>query len=70
MRKCPFCNAEIDADHPYLGISYNENVEKYMLHHFCHKNSSKVEVCVSVYGDTKEEVIERWNGHCEEHPTE
>lgn len=62
MRNCPFCNEEIQVDHPLYGIKHNDERDTYSLHHFCHPLSEELEVCVSVYGKTEEEVIKRWNG--------
>jgi hypothetical protein len=66
MKPCPFCGAKIDADDSIFGVRYNERSKVWLVNHFCHKFTEGLDICISVYGDTKEEVIERWNGREEQ----
>lgn len=60
MRKCPFCDAVIDPDS--VDLHYNELLAEWILTHFCGREESDITVSVAIYGKTKQEVIDRWNG--------
>lgn len=59
MMKCPFCGAEVDFSYPYL-MKFDEG--SWNFHHSCTRDPNKLSVVISIYGDTKEEVMEKWNG--------
>lgn len=61
MKPCPFCGKKIDPDGFVYGVHYNELSKVWLFNHFCHKFTEGLDVTLTVYGDTKEEVIERWN---------
>lgn len=68
MKPCPFCGAKIDKDDKIFGVRYNEKLKRWLLDHTCHYEPNKhpaIDVNIAVYGKTKEEVIERWNGRAE-----
>lgn len=67
LRNCPFCKADVNTDIPFCGVHYNNVLEKWLFNHTC-GDKVPVEVCITVYGETEEEVYRRWNG--EEHPTD
>ena len=59
MKNCPFCGKHVKAEYPYmscLGGKYGWN-----FNHHCDHAPGKLGVCIDVWGDTEEEVIERWN---------
>lgn len=68
MKPCPFCGKKIDPDDFVYGVHYNELSEKWIFNHFCQSNP--LGVVLTVYGDTKEEVIERWNSRAEDKTSE
>lgn len=61
MKHCPFCKKKIDPDHPAYGVQYNKLCNKWIFDHYCHISEDDLDIVVTVYGNTKEEVIERWN---------
>lgn len=61
MKHCPFCKKAIDPDHIAYGVRYNELCGKWIFDHFCHLSDADLDVVITVYGNTKQEVIERWN---------
>lgn len=68
MKPCPFCGKKITEDDSVFGVHFIGDSHGWVLNHFCHKHTEKLDVVLTVYGDTKEEVIERWDGRYEEHP--
>ena len=62
MRNCPFCKKEIDADHFVYGVYYHKDLDLYIFDHVCHIDTADLDICVTIYGKTKKEVINRWNG--------
>ena len=56
-KKCPLCGAKVVFDDLFL--SFNAKTGKWAFHHFC--GDGELVSCISVYGKTKEEVIDRWN---------
>ena len=62
MRNCPFCKKEVNADDGVYGVRYNELIGKWLFDHVCHVATVGIDVCIDVYGMTKQEVIDRWNG--------
>lgn len=70
MRNCPFCNKEVDEKAYVYGVHYNEKISKYLFDHVCHL-AEGIDVSITVYGLTEDEVIDRWNGvQNEEHLTD
>ena len=62
MRNCPFCKQKID-DVP----RYNTILRLWILSHYCDGVNA---VTIDVYGETEQEVIDKWNGEYEEHIAE
>ena len=62
MRNCPFCKKEIDADHPVYGVIYNNRMKEYVFDHICHISTDELDVVVTIYANTKEDAINKWNG--------
>lgn len=63
LRKCPFCNGNLLIDVPAPDLDYNSLMKKWVLFHTClHDGNFKNGVTVSIVGETKEEVIDKWNG--------
>lgn len=60
MRNCPFCGNEVSDGFPYL--MYVNTINQWNYHHACPHIGAEVEVVVTIYGDSEEEVIEKWNG--------
>ena len=58
MKKCPFCLEEVKFAHPYLIQLQNK---RWLLNHYCHIDSDELDIVIDVYGDSKEEVIQKWN---------
>lgn len=58
MKKCPFCGEKVIFSHPFLLQLSNG---RWLLNHYCHLDSDELDVVIDIYGDTKEEVIQKWN---------
>lgn len=66
MKPCPFCGAHVDKDHFVYGVTYNSIMDLWVFDHICHYDDNHdLDVTMTVYGKTKEEVIERWNRRAE-----
>ena len=63
LKKCPYCGEEVSADFPT--VSYIEAHDLWLVSHYCGHEVDTLSVCISVYGKTKEEAIERWNHRAE-----
>lgn len=59
MRKCPFCGEEIKFESPYL--DYSEKNDVWIFTHYCTMTDQTLDVVVSVYGKTKQEVIDKFD---------
>ncbi len=60
LRDCPFCGAEVIAEYPTL--TYLERRGLWNISHYCNHLSPAVSVCIDVYGKTKQECFDKWNG--------
>ena len=60
LKPCPFCRKKVEEGYPYL--LYHERMKKWVFNHNCPAPRLELSVCITLYGDTKEEIIERWNG--------
>ena len=65
LRRCPFCKKEAEDRYPYLG--YNDFLDEWILDHRCDEVNA---VCITVYGKSEQEVIDKWNGIYEEQTSE
>lgn len=63
MKRCPFCGKEIREGFPT--VSYIEAHDVWLVSHYCDHENDDLGVCISVYGKTREEAIERWNHRAE-----
>lgn len=68
LRPCPFCNSE-HTDH-WTWISKLEDDKRYMLNHYCKPEPTGYDRVISIYGDSPEECVERWNADGKEHTPE
>lgn len=59
MRVCPFCKRTVVPEYPYMHYMEEKNI--HVFTHFCNINKPN-SICVSVVGETVEEVIAKWNG--------
>ncbi len=60
MRKCPFCNKEVEMRFPFL--SYIKGLDQWSFSHHCEMTGGVLDVCIDIYGATEQEVIDKWNG--------
>ena len=60
LKPCPFCRNKVVEDYPYF--YYNERIKEWVIAHNCPHPRRDISVCITVYADTKEDAIERWNG--------
>ena len=60
LRKCPFCKKDVNTNSEFMGVHHNRIIDKWTFSHNC--SIRPIDVSVVVYGDSKEEVIEKWNG--------
>lgn len=58
LKPCPYCGAEILHD---SGTITNLGINGWVINHYCDPSIGELTVSISVYGKTKEEVINRWN---------
>jgi hypothetical protein len=71
MRNCPFCKAEVEAENSIYGVHYNRLCGKWLFSHQCKTTSGlPVELDITVYGMTEQEVIDRWNNRHEDEESE
>ena len=56
LKPCPFCGASEDCH--FVNLLSDGT---WALHHYCEKVNDELTVTLSVYGNSKKEVIERWN---------
>ena len=67
MRKCPFCNKEVSFEHPHIS-QLNDN--SWVFYHYCGLETGKLNTVITIYGDTEEEIIAKWDGvYCAEEQT-
>ena len=59
MKRCPCCGAKVVAKFPYL--MYLDKGGLWTFSHHCDHEPDDLTVGISVWGKTKEEIIERWN---------
>ena len=64
MRKCPFCGAEINIEYPNL--DYLESRDIWIYNHYCEMTDEPLDVVLSIYGKTKQEVIDKFD-RCGQH---
>lgn len=68
MRKCPFCGKEVKDGIPY--IDFNELMGEWVFDHHCEHPENRLNVTITVYGLTEQEVIDKLNGVYEEQTSE
>lgn len=68
MKPCPFCGKQIDKTHYVYGVHYNAEMELWVFGHTCNYDPAKkptIDLDITLYGMTMEEVVERWNSRAE-----
>ena len=70
MRNCPFCQKDVNDD--FFGVHFNKLIGKWIFNHACDPMNATMDVDITVYGKTEQEVIDKWNGvqHEQEHLTD
>ena len=68
LRPCPFCNSNHE-DH-WTWISQLDEIGNWALFHHCQLKKEGLDVTISIYGNSPEAVVERWNTDGKEHPAE
>jgi hypothetical protein len=61
MKRCPFCGNKVREDYPYF--YYHEEMGLWVFDHNCETRELKLNI--NLWGDTRQEVIERWNHRAE-----
>lgn len=62
LKPCPFCGAELKDKPPFVDCHRTEeNKPLWHVTHYCAHEGDDLGVCVTVYGDTKRQAVERWN---------
>jgi hypothetical protein len=59
MRKCPFCKKEVVFDEPWFSQFGDDKT--WVFNHYCDHEPNKMGVVITIYGDTAEEVIAKWD---------
>lgn len=67
LRPCPFCNS--NHEDRWAWITRLKDA-RYVLSHYCYPNPDEVVNTITVYGDSPEQCIERWNANGKKHSTE
>lgn len=67
LRVCPFCKSDHTDD--WTWISHLPD-GRYILCHYCKPEPEGYDRVVTVYGDSEDECIERWNADGKEHSPE
>ena len=69
LRNCPFCKKDVNHEIKELNVHYNKMIGKWIFFHTCSPRATDcVNVCV--YGDSEQEVIDKWNGVYEDKTSE
>ena len=56
LKPCPFCgNNDVHIS------NYNIEESKWGLDHYCPYENGRMSIVISVYGKSKQEVINKWN---------
>lgn len=63
LKRCPFCGCEVGDHFPYF--YFHEGMEVWVLHHNCPHENDDLTLAISVWGNTREEAVERWNHRAE-----
>lgn len=61
MKRCPFCGQVVREDYPYF--YYHDEMGLRTFAHNCVRDDLKI--AINIWGDTRQEVIERWNHRAE-----
>ena len=57
LKPCPFCGSE-----EIYVYNFDENNNRWNLSHFCENDkNNNLTIAISVYGYSREEIIEKWN---------
>lgn len=59
LKSCPFCKDEVAQGFPYL---FEMSDGEWVYSHCCKHPVGKLSVTIDVYGNTEQEVIDKWNG--------
>lgn len=60
MRNCPFCGGE--ALPMPTRLRFVQKLKQWAFYHYCPSKGERDMLTISIYADTKEEIIEQWNG--------
>lgn len=67
LRPCPFCHNNTITFTWINQVTDQITAEtSYVLYHYC-RPDKPLSICISVYGETEDECIERWNADGQEH---
>jgi hypothetical protein len=70
LKMCPFCGADVNTDLEWMGVRYNGMIGKWVFSHWCNQKDATDGVFITVYGNSKQDVIDKWNGEHEEQTSE
>ena len=64
LKPCPFCGS---VEEPFI-IEYGpRNDRRWNLDHYCpHDEDDRITMVINIYGKSRDEVIERWNGRADD----
>lgn len=62
LEPCPFCKKRVLDKHPWVGRHRSaENKPIWSITHYCEHDGNDLGVCITVYGATKRQAVDRWN---------
>ena len=64
LKPCPFCGVIED-----ISLVHQMIDGTWVFHHFCEREKDELAVVISVYGNSKKEVIELWNRRADNEET-
>ena len=60
LRSCPFCGKRVAFTYPWL--IYFDGNKSWSFNHCCEADDGEMNICISLTAETKEKIINLWNG--------
>ena len=69
LKKCPFCGSDHTDRWTWISKLEKEE-ERYVLTHYCQPNDGNNFTTITIYSNSKEDVIGRWNNRGKKYPAD